>query len=221
MDLKAAFDAMAGLVRAIPSSELLIMAVAAMLGAWIGAVLVRRGQTLGRVIGSVSTLMLCGILVVVVLQLSHIDPRLELAISGGDPPRQVVTGGKTHIALAGDGHYWVRARINGETANFMIDTGATLTAVNGDLAKRAGLELRRGGLPVQLETAGGPVTAQLATARRLSFGNIEARGIDVVIVPELEGMNVIGMNVLSRLSGLRVEDGEMVLVPAGSAARER
>ena len=34
----------------------------------------------------------------------------------------------TRVPLAPDGHYWVRATINGHKANFLIDTGATLSA---------------------------------------------------------------------------------------------
>ena len=117
------------------------------------------------------------------------------------------------MPLAPDGHYWLRAQINGVEANFLVDTGATLTAVNSDLAERAGLKARRGGIPIQLETANGPAMAQLSSIEELRFGNVAARGIDAVIAPNLGGTNVIGMNLLSRLKGWRVEQGTLVLVP--------
>ena len=50
--------------------------------------------------------------------------------------------------------------------------------------------------------------------RDRSFGNVEASGIDVVIAPNLGQTNVLGMNVLSRLAGWRVEDRTLILVPA-------
>ena len=40
-----------------------------------------------------------------------------------------------------------------------------------------------------------------------------ARGLDAVIAPNLGNTNVIGMNLLSRLAGWRVENGELILVP--------
>ena len=45
------------------------------------------------------------------------------------------------------------------------------------------------------------------------FGNVVARGLDTVIVPNLGETNVIGMNLLSRLASWRVEGDTLVLVP--------
>ncbi|MGC1270902.1 MAG: TIGR02281 family clan AA aspartic protease, partial [Croceibacterium sp.] len=47
----------------------------------------------------------------------------------------------------------------------------------------------------------------------LRFGNVAARGLDAVIAPGLGPTNVIGMNLLSRLASVRLEAGQMVLVP--------
>lgn len=214
MDLQSAFDALAGVIRSIPRSELLVAALAAMLAGWIGAALVRRRIAGGRALNLLSSLVLGAILLTVVLQLSRFDPRLEVAVPQLGLPQQVVAGGETRVPLGPDGHYWVRATINGAPANFLIDTGATVSAVSPAIAKSAGLEPRRGGIPVQIKTANGTVTAAIATAGSIAFGNIEAQGIDVVIAPGLGGTNVIGMNLLSRLDGWRVEKGTLILTPA-------
>jgi aspartyl protease family protein len=219
MDLQAAFDGLVSVIRSIPRSELLIAAIAAMLGGWLGTALARRRIAFGRALNLVSSLALGAILVTVVLQLSRFDPRLDVAVPQLGLPQQTVAGGETRIPLAPDGHYWVRATINGTTANFLIDTGATLSAVSPALAERAGLTPRRGGIPIQIKTANGAVTAQIASAKRIAFGNVEAEGIDVVIAPGLGGTNIIGMNLLSRLEGWRVEKGTMVLTPAGATQK--
>ena len=104
----------------------------------------------------------------------------------------------------------------------MYATGRTLTSLWHDMATCAGLEPRDGGRPVILKTANGSVAAKLTTIETLAFGSIDARGLDAVIVPGLEGTNVIGMNLLSRLGSWRVEQNTMILVPnsadrAGSA----
>ena len=49
-----------------------------------------------------------------------------------------------------------------------------------------------------------------ATMQELRAGNILARDLDVVIAPGLNGINVLGMNFLSRLQGWRVEDGTLI-----------
>jgi aspartyl protease family protein len=209
-----AFEAAADIVRSIPRFELLIAAIVAMVGGWIGAVMVHRRVPAGRAVRTLSTLALGAILITVVLQLSRFDSRLDLAVPQLGLPEQVVEGGETRVPLSPDGHYWLEAQLNGVPANFLVDTGATVTAVSQEVADRAGLSARTGGIPVRITTANGSINAQISTADTLSFGNVEASGIDVVIAPNLGQTNVLGMNVLSRLAGWRVEDRTLILVPA-------
>ncbi len=203
----------AAAISAVPRSELLMLALVAMVAGWIGSALIRRRVPMGRFVRTASTLVLAGILVTVILQLSRFDPRLEVAVPQLGLPEQVVEGGETRIGMASDGHFWLRAELNGVPAHFLVDTGATVTAVSSDLAAQAGLKPRRGGLPISIGTANGPVAAQIATAEELRFGNIAASGLDVVIAPTLGDTNVVGMNLLSRLASWRVEGQTMVLVP--------
>ncbi|MEO9490806.1 MAG: TIGR02281 family clan AA aspartic protease [Marinomonas sp.] len=215
MSIQNFWDNAAIAIAAVPRSELLIIAIAGVVVGFAGTIMVRRRVPLGGVVRTGSTLVLVGVLVVVVLQLSRFDPRLAVALPQIGLPEQVVEGGETRITKAADGHFWLRAELNGVPANFLIDTGATVTAISKDLADEAGLEPRRGGLPVAIGTANGPVNAQLSTIDELRFGNVTARGLDAVIAPTLGETNVVGMNLLSRLKSYRVENAaeEMVLVP--------
>ena len=228
MELEPVFSAAVDVLRSIPRSGIMIAAVIAMITGWLGSILARRKVFGGRFVSTLSTLVLGAILITVVLQLSRFDPRLDIAVPQIGLPSQVVEGGETRITLGGDGHFWLRAKVNGVEANFLVDTGATLTAVSQDVADDAGLEPRRGGIPVRIQTANGAVGAEITSIDRLSFGNVDASGIDAIIAPTLGDTNVIGMNVLSRLAswGVRNEGGEqvMVLVPApdaSEAANER
>ncbi|WP_240504528.1 retropepsin-like aspartic protease family protein [Tsuneonella mangrovi] len=192
---------------------MLIATLAAIGGSMLGGFFARRGVPLGRAINNLSSFALAGILVVVVLQVARFDPRLDVAVPELGLPQQIVKGGETRVPMAPDGHFWVRATINGVTAPFLIDTGATLTAVSEPVAGHAGIHPRAGSLPVRVETANGTVTAKLATIDRLQFGNVAANGLDAVIAPNLGETNVIGMNLLSRLASWRVEDNTLILVP--------
>ena len=212
MELEPVFSAAADTLRAIPRSELLMAAVVAMLVGWFGAMIAKRSM-LGGVLRMASSLALGLILLTVVLQLSRFDPRFDMAVPQIGLPEQVVEGGETRIPLSADGHFWVRADVNGVPGNFMIDTGATLTAISAGLAERAGLEPRRGGIPIMLGTANGKVQAHVATVDSLTFGNVSASGTDAAIAENFGDFNVIGMNVLARLGSWRVEDNTLILVP--------
>lgn len=189
------------------------MVVAAIAVSAIGSLMVRRKVPLGLMVRRASTVVLGGVLLVVVLQLSRFDSRLEIAVPRFGLPEQIVEGGETRIPMAPDGHFWLRAQINGVPANFLVDTGATLTAISRELADRAAIEPRPGGLPITINTANGPVSAELSTIGEMRFGSVAARGLDVVIAPSLGQTNVVGMNLLSRLASWRVEGSTMILVP--------
>ena len=213
MDFAPVWDQLAQNIRAVPQSGLLLAALLAMVLGVLGAVTIRRAPALGRTLRVASTLGLMGVLVIVVLQLSRMDPRFEIAVPELGLPEQVVEGGETRVPLARDGHFWLQARINGQPANFLVDTGATLTAVSSETAQRIGLEPRDTGIPVRMQTANGSVAAELTTIDELRFGSVAARGLDAVIAPGLGPTNVIGMNLLSRLQSWRVEDNVLILVP--------
>lgn len=217
MDLHDIWDGAAQIIATVPQSGLLVATVAALLGSWIGGAMARRKIPLGRPVSALSTLALAAILVTVVLQVSRFDPRLDVAVPQFGLPEQTVVGGKTRVPLAANGHFWVRAEINGIEAPFLVDTGATLTAVSSQLAQRAGLQPRPGGVPVRIATANGSVAAQLTTIETLRFGNVDATGLDAVIAPNLGDTNVIGMNLLSRLQSWGVEDNTLILVPRTSS----
>jgi len=213
MDLQAIWIGLSELIRELPRSSLLIATVAAVAGSMIGSALARRHSVFGRALATTSTVALAGILVLIVLQVSRFDPRIDLAVPELGLPEQIVAGGETRVPLAPDGHFWIRATVNGKEAPFLVDTGATLTAVSAPFARRAGLEPRVGSVPVRIATANGTVAAQLTTIDTLRFGNVKAGGLDAVIAPNIGETNVIGMNLLSRLASWRVEGETMILVP--------
>ncbi|WP_226017550.1 TIGR02281 family clan AA aspartic protease [Novosphingobium sp. FKTRR1] len=128
-------------------------------------------------------------------------------------PAQTVAGGETRVPLARDGHYWIAARVNGARVRFMVDTGATLTALSQESADAARLKPDPLSLPVTVRTANGAVQARMARLDEVRFGSIVARDMDAIVTPTTGGLNVLGMNFLSRLKGWRVEEGVLILTP--------
>jgi aspartyl protease family protein len=102
----------------------------------------------------------------------------------------------------------VEARVNGHAARFLVDSGASITTVSQATADAAAL--RRGMQVAQVETANGTVSMGRGTAERFEVGDIERRDFAVHINPR-DGVNVIGMNFLSKLASWRVEGNYLVL----------
>jgi aspartyl protease family protein len=201
-------------VAALLRSPLLSAALIAMACAFVGSLLARRLPRGGRILRLGGNLGLAAVLALTAAQFARVsNPSLELALPRLGMPAQTVEGVETHVPMAPDGHFWVEALVNGEPRRFLVDTGATLTAVSQEFAASSGVAPTAGRMPVQLRTANGSMPAHLATIDRLAFGNVVARDLDAVIAPGIGDMNVLGMNFLSRLKSWRVEDGEMILVP--------
>ncbi|GAO38523.1 hypothetical protein SCH01S_16_00400 [Sphingomonas changbaiensis NBRC 104936] len=127
--------------------------------------------------------------------------------------RGQTVGDTLRIPMASDGHFWVRARVNGHEQRFLIDSGATTTALSADAADAAGLTVERGGFPVIINTANGSVEAQSTRIHRLKMGPIVAEDMAAVVSPAFGDMNVLGMNFLSSLESWRVEGRTLILEP--------
>jgi aspartyl protease family protein len=128
-------------------------------------------------------------------------------------PKARAEGDTLRIPVAPDGHYWVEGRINGSPARFLIDSGATFTALSENTARTAGLNYDVGAPGVVLSTANGKVEARQSSIATLEIGPIRASDLPVVVSPAFGEVNVIGMNTLSRLKSWGVQNGEMVLTP--------
>ncbi len=64
-----------------------------------------------------------------------------------------------------------------------------------------------------MSTANGKVEARRSSIATLAIGPIRAADLPVVVSPAFGDVNVIGMNMLSRLRQWGVQNGEMVLTP--------
>lgn len=195
------------------AQPLLALALLSMLTIVLGGVLRRLSPFLGGLVRMLGNLGLFGALLLTVMQVMRVTPWGQFAVPQLGLPDQQVSGRETRIALAPDGHFWIRATVNGVPTRFLVDTGATLTAIAPDLASAASVEPQEMRQPVLMRTANGTVPARLVTIRELRFGNVLARDLDAVTAPGLAGTSVLGMNFLSRLAAWRVEGNTMILSP--------
>ncbi len=109
--------------------------------------------------------------------------------------RFVVSGGTLEIRRGDDGHYHWPGRINGREVEFLVDTGATGTAIPAALARELGLPALGS---VRSHTAGGVVTGTVVLADLSLQGGVEAARLRVTALPGLSAP-LLGMDVLGRL----------------------
>jgi len=120
------------------------------------------------------------------------------------------SGGELRIPMAEDGHFWVRASVNGESARFLVDSGASVTTISAATAREAGIVSTR--RQSSVNTANGQVLMAHAFADRLEVGSIKRNDFPVNINNQDE-TNILGMNFLSSLNGWRVEKSDLILRP--------
>ena len=105
-------------------------------------------------------------------------------------------GGVVEIARGPDGHYHWPGRINGRQVDFLVDTGATATALSAALAQELQLEVLG---TVQSNTAAGRVSGQLVRADVALDGGVAADRLHMTALPGLGERPLLGMDVLGRL----------------------
>lgn len=142
-------------------------------------------------------------------ELSLMWSRVKGDLTGA--PRQSVNGETLRLVRQDDGHFWLRATLNGVPADFMVDSGASTTAVGAALAKAAKVELD--GRTTELETANGTIKAQMGKVGAFRVGDFQIDDHNVVVANNFGDTNVVGMNFLDSFSSWTVEGDFMVLRP--------
>jgi aspartyl protease family protein len=126
---------------------------------------------------------------------------------------QSISGDAIELRRQDDGHYWLQVEINGNPVRFMIDSGATFTAVNANTAADTGVQVNANGYPVILNTANGRVAAQRGLIKSMTIGPHVIDDHQVVVSENFGDTNVLGMNFLDKMQSWKVEANMMVLQP--------
>jgi aspartyl protease family protein len=135
--------------------------------------------------------------------------RAKAEIGGGSAQ---VSGSVTRIPMGDDGHFHVRAKVNGQTVDFLIDSGATTTGLSDTAARLAGVE-PDSSIDMPVDTANGTVMVSTARIGLLEVGSIRQTDARAVIGRSFGDTNVLGMSFLSELKSWKVEGRTLTLEP--------
>ena len=110
------------------------------------------------------------------------------------------------------GHFQTDGRIDGQRVSFMIDTGASMVALNEKSAARFGLRPSRSDYNATVTTANGTIKAARTRLAMIELGGIVVRDVDAVVLPdEALSENLLGLSFLSKLKRFEYANGRLVL----------
>jgi aspartyl protease family protein len=131
-----------------------------------------------------------------------------------DPVQAVAPASSRSLSIPPDtrGHFQTDGRIDGQRIAFMVDTGASLVALNETSAARFGLRPSRGDYNVNVSTANGTIKAARTRLAMVELGGLVVRDVDAMVLPdEALSENLLGLSFLSKLKRFEYANGKMVL----------
>ena len=110
------------------------------------------------------------------------------------------------------GHFATDGRIDGQRITFMVDTGASVVALNESSAARFGVRPTPGQYTANVSTANGVVKAARTRIEMMDVGGLIVRDVDAMVLPDQAlSENLLGLSFLSKLKRFEYANGQMVL----------
>ena len=141
--------------------------------------------------------------------LAYVGQRLKAEATGA--PMVENGGAAVRVPMAIDGHFWVQGAINGVPTRFLVDSGATMTTIDRQVAQAAGVNVSPRADQL-VRTGNGIINVSSARADDLQIASIDRKNVGLHVV-ESDDLNVLGMNYLSSLKRWGVEGRWLVLEP--------
>ena len=120
------------------------------------------------------------------------------------------TAAQVLIERNSDHHYYADANVNGRPVHFMIDTGASETALTEADARAVGLAVDPNKYEVIGDGASGMVRGQYVDLQSIDLQGIKQQGARAVVVPGAT-VSLLGQPVLEKVDEIVIRKGEMQL----------
>jgi aspartyl protease family protein len=140
----------------------------------------------------------------------YFNDQINAKFNPNQQVKSIVNQQQTSIILNqnSQGHYIASGTINGQSVNFLLDTGATLISIPFNLAKQLNLSQ---GKPYPVSTANGQVTVFSTKIASLKIGALAFKDLEGHLNPGMKGNTILlGMNALKHLD-LRQKNNTLTL----------
>jgi aspartyl protease family protein len=141
-------------------------------------------------------------------------PALANTARKAAPAPDTAPAGVRSLSIPRDarGHFQTEGRIDGQRIDFMVDTGASVIALNETSAARFGLRPSRGDYNATVTTANGTIKAARTRLAVVELGGLIVRDVDAMVLPdEALSENLLGLSFLSKLKRFEYAGGKLVL----------
>lgn len=141
------------------------------------------------------------------------DAAVAMKLGGQAPGRSPAASGfDDAMVLQRDrsGQFHVEAQVNGQDAEFLVDTGADIVALTVDEAGRLGYPVDPADFVPMMQTASGTGNGTIVRIDRLEVAGAEFHDIDAVVLDGLP-VNLLGQTVLAKLGQVSLEGDRMVI----------
>lgn len=116
------------------------------------------------------------------------------------------------IPRDGRGHFQTDGRIDGQRINFMVDTGASVIALNERSAAQIGVRPSLNDYKTIVSTANGTIKAARTRLAMVDIGGLIVRDVDAMVLPdEALSENLLGLSFLSKLKRFEFAGGKLVM----------
>lgn len=147
-------------------------------------------------------------------ELQDIASRVTAGLIPGSPLTSVNRDGQVNVSIEKmlNGHFEASLRVNNIPMRAMVDTGATSTVLTSEDAQRVGIDLSNLRFDLPVSTANGTTMAAAAHVNSIAIGDISRSNLPVLVAQSGQlDQSLLGMNFLSRLSGIDMRGDRMIL----------
>lgn len=173
----------------------------------------------------IRTAMFAAIAIVVATQipalLEHTGPAQQEPVvqapsqapqTAATPQAASLTPGTMVLNADGRGHFIGMFRLNGKSVTGMVDTGASVVAINERTARTLGYGANSLDFRYPMQTANGQTLAAHVVLDRVEIGNVRMRDVDAMVLrDEALSTTLVGMSFLTRLKSYQVKGGSLTL----------
>lgn len=209
----------AGTTAGLPSDDFGRLLYGGVLAAVIAAGILGSGIPIGAVARNLAVWLVIIVGLVAAYQFryefQHIGSRLTAGLIPASPISMTAADGGRSVIVEkqANGHFEVRAEVDGRPVRFLMDTGATTTVLAARDASAIGIDVASLAFDIPISTANGTARAARVTADEIRIGSIARERQSLLVAqPGALEVSLLGMSFLSSLSGYDVRGDRMVLI---------